>query len=116
MFADHDAYIAEAPRELRPLLVRMRAQLARALPDAEEVIAYKMPGFRIGKSIVAGYAASASNVGSTLSRRPIGPHARAALADSPGPTAIHVLILPGPAGRSQDRLPAVNAADYAAKA
>ena len=57
MPADHDAYIAEAPEDLRPLLVRLRAQLARALPDAEEIIAYKMPGFRIGQSIVAGYAA-----------------------------------------------------------
>ena len=40
MVADHDTYIAEAPEDLRPLLVRLRAQLARALPDAEEVIAY----------------------------------------------------------------------------
>lgn len=63
MIADHDAYIAEAPPELRPLLVRLRAQLARALPDAEEVIAYKMPGFRIGKSIVAGYAAFSKQCG-----------------------------------------------------
>ena len=55
MAADHDAYIAEAPEDLRPLLAGLRAQLVRALPDAEEVIAYKMPGFRIGKSIVAGY-------------------------------------------------------------
>lgn len=30
MSADHDAYIAEAPADLRPLLVRLRAQLARA--------------------------------------------------------------------------------------
>lgn len=44
MIADHDAYIAEAPEALRPLLVRLRAVLAEALPDAEEVIAYKMPG------------------------------------------------------------------------
>ena len=63
MFADHDAYIAEAPQELRPLLVRLRAQLARALPDAEQVIAYKMPGFRIGKSIIAGYAAFSKQCG-----------------------------------------------------
>src|SRR5688572_33115357 len=63
MFADHDAYIAEAPEHLRPLLVRLRAQLARALPDAEEVIAYKMPGFRIGKSIIAGYAAFSKQCG-----------------------------------------------------
>jgi len=63
MFADHDAYIAQAPKDLRPLLMRLRAQLALALPDAEEVIAYKMPGFRIGKSIVAGYAAFSKQCG-----------------------------------------------------
>jgi uncharacterized protein YdhG (YjbR/CyaY superfamily) len=63
MFADHDAYIAAAPQELRPLLVRLRAALARALPDAEEVIAYKMPGFRIGESIIAGYAAFSKQCG-----------------------------------------------------
>jgi uncharacterized protein YdhG (YjbR/CyaY superfamily) len=63
MSADHDAYIAEAPKDLRPLLVRLRAQLARALPDAEEVIAYRMPGFRIGQSIVAGYAAFSKQCG-----------------------------------------------------
>lgn len=63
MFADHDAYIAAAPKVLRPLLVRLRAQLARALPDAEEVIAYKMPGFRIGKTMIAGYAAFSKQCG-----------------------------------------------------
>ena len=63
MFADHDAYIAEASKDLRPLLVRLRAQLADALPDAEEVIAYKMPGFRIGQSIIAGYAAFSKQCG-----------------------------------------------------
>src|SRR5688572_11500456 len=63
MFADHDVYIAEAPEDLRPLLVRLRAQLARALPDAEEVIAYKMPGFRIGQSVIAGYAAFSKQCG-----------------------------------------------------
>lgn len=63
MVADHDAYIAEAPEALRPLLAQLRAQLARTLPDAEEVIAYKMPGFRIGKSIIAGYAAFSKQCG-----------------------------------------------------
>ena len=67
MFADHDAYIAEAPKELRPLLVRLRAQLAQALPDAEEIIAYKMPGFRIGTSVIAGYAAFSKQCGLYLS-------------------------------------------------
>ena len=75
MFADHDAYIAEAPKELRALLVRLRAQLAHALPDAEEVIAYKMPGFRIGKSIIAGYAAFSKQCGLYLSPAAITAHA-----------------------------------------
>lgn len=75
MPADHDAYIAEAPEALRPVLVRLRAQLAAALPDAEEVIAYKMPGFRIGKSIVAGYAAFSKQCGLYLAPSAIQSHA-----------------------------------------
>ena len=75
MSADHDAYIAEAPEDLRPLLVKLRAQLARALPDAEEVIAYKMPGFRIGESIIAGYAAFGKQCGLYLSPSAIQSHA-----------------------------------------
>ncbi len=63
VFADHEAYIAEAPKDLRPLLVQLRAQLARALPDAEEIIAYKMPGFKIGEFIIAGYAAFSKQCG-----------------------------------------------------
>ena len=75
MFADHDAYIAEASQELRPLLVRLRAQLSHALPDAEEVIAYKMPGFRIGQSIIAGYAAFSKQCGLYLCPSAIKSHA-----------------------------------------
>jgi uncharacterized protein YdhG (YjbR/CyaY superfamily) len=75
MPADHDAYIAEAAEELRPLLVRLRGQLARALPDAEEVIAYKMPGFRIGKAIIAGYAAFSKQCGLYLAPTAIKAHA-----------------------------------------
>jgi uncharacterized protein YdhG (YjbR/CyaY superfamily) len=75
MAADHDDYIAAAPKDLRPQLVRLRAQLARALPDAEEVIAYKMPGFRIGKSIVAGYAAFSKQCGLYLLPSAIKAHA-----------------------------------------
>ena len=76
MPADHDSYIAAAPEDLRPLLIRLRAQLAGALPDAEEVIAYKMPGFRIGQSIVAGYAAFSKQCGLYLSPSAIASHAR----------------------------------------
>lgn len=75
MADDHDAYIAAAPKDLRPLLDRLRAQLAEALPDAEQVIAYNMPGFRIGKAIVAGYAAFSKQCGLSLFPAAIKSHA-----------------------------------------
>lgn len=62
-FADHDAYIAAAPEALQPLLVELRTQLAKVLPDAEEIIAYDMPGFGFGKTIIAGYAAFSKQCG-----------------------------------------------------
>lgn len=61
--ADHDTYIAAAPVKLRPLLENVRAHLSRTLADADEVIAYNMPGFRIGDTIVAGYAAFTKQCG-----------------------------------------------------
>lgn len=63
MAADHDAYLAEVPEALRPLLMRLRAVLAQALPDAEEIVAYNMPGYRVGTSVVAGYAAFSRQCG-----------------------------------------------------
>jgi len=74
-FADHDAYIAAAPEPFRPLLMALRAQLARTLPDAEEIIAYDMPGFQIGKAIIAGYAAFSKQCGLYLSAGAISAHA-----------------------------------------
>ncbi|NJC21230.1 uncharacterized protein YdhG (YjbR/CyaY superfamily) [Arthrobacter pigmenti] len=73
-FSDHDAYIAAAPQRFCPLLATLRAQLARTLPDAEEVIQYNMPGFRIGRSIVASYAAFSKQCGLYLSPGAITAH------------------------------------------
>ena len=61
--ADHDAYIAAAPEPFQPELRRLRAILTRALPEAEEIVAYNMPGFRIGGSVVASYAAFSKQCG-----------------------------------------------------
>jgi uncharacterized protein YdhG (YjbR/CyaY superfamily) len=61
--ANHDAYIAAAPAPFQPSLNLLRALLARTLPEAQEIVAYKMPGFRIGGSIVAGYAAFSKQCG-----------------------------------------------------
>ena len=63
---DHDAYISAASETLRPLLdqrLQLRVQLVQVLPDAEEIIAYDLPGFGFGKSIIAGYAAFSKQCG-----------------------------------------------------
>lgn len=73
--ADHDAYIAAAPEPFQPSLKRLRALLAGALPEAEEIVAYDMPGFRIGDSIVAGYAAFSRQCGLYLLAGALSEHA-----------------------------------------
>lgn len=70
-----EAYIAKAPKGMRPLLLHLRKQLSMALPDAEEIIAYNMPGFKIGESIVAGYAAFSKQCGLYVSPAAIKLHA-----------------------------------------
>lgn len=75
MIADHDDSIAQAPESFRPLLVRIRTQLSAALPDAEEIIAYKMPGFRMGQTIIAGYAAFSKQCGLYIAPEAIRSHA-----------------------------------------
>lgn len=72
---DHDAYLAAAPEPLRGLLAPLRAQLAQALPDAEEVIMYGMPGFQIGGAVVAGYAAFSKQCGLYVDPGAIAAHA-----------------------------------------
>ena len=74
-FADHHAYIAAAPEPFQPLLHQLRAQLAGALPDAEEIIKYDMPGFAIGDAIVAGYAAFSKQCGLYVNGGAIAAHA-----------------------------------------
>ena len=45
------------------MLDNLRSTLRDALPDAEEFIAYDMPGFGFGMSIIAGYAAFSKTCG-----------------------------------------------------
>ena len=72
---DHDAYIAAAPEPFRPMLRQLRARLAQALTDAEEVMMYGMPGFQIGGAIVAGYAAFSRQCGLYVDPGAIAAHA-----------------------------------------
>lgn len=71
---DHDAYIAAAPETLRPHLAVVRDRLKQALPDAEEVMQYGMPGFRLGGSMIAGYGAFSKQCGLYVSKNAISNH------------------------------------------
>lgn len=51
-----DAYIAAQPDAVRPLLVRLRAIIRKALPEAEEAISYQIPTFKIGGKPVIYFA------------------------------------------------------------
>ncbi|NLF05793.1 MAG: DUF1801 domain-containing protein [Actinomycetales bacterium] len=72
---DHDSYIAAVPEAFRPALAHLRSLLARALPEAEEIVAYNMPGFRIGEAIVTGYAAFTKQCGLYVDSSAISAHA-----------------------------------------
>jgi uncharacterized protein YdhG (YjbR/CyaY superfamily) len=71
----HDGYIAAAPEQFRAILANLREQLTKALPDAEQIIKYDMPGFQIGGKIVAGYAAFRKQCGLYVDPGAIAAHA-----------------------------------------
>ncbi|CAN5377104.1 DUF1801 domain-containing protein [soil metagenome] len=53
-----DDYISAFPREVRDMLEQLRATIMAAAPQAEEVISYAMPAYRLNGMLVyfAGYA------------------------------------------------------------
>jgi uncharacterized protein YdhG (YjbR/CyaY superfamily) len=52
-----ESYIAGLPEPQGALLARVRAVIRAACPDASEVIAYGMPGFRFRGRLLFSYAA-----------------------------------------------------------
>lgn len=61
--ASHDSYLSTLPEEKRAALQSLRERVAVIIPEAEEVISYAMPGFRIGKAVIVGYAAFKNHLG-----------------------------------------------------
>lgn len=53
-----DDYVAGFPKETQELLRQMRATIKAAAPDADEVISYAMPAYKLNGMLVyfAGYA------------------------------------------------------------
>ena len=48
-FADHEAYFATVPPEVRLLLEAIQSEVERVVPDAQRCISYQMPAYRIGE-------------------------------------------------------------------
>jgi len=57
-----DEYIAAAPAEVRAILEKIRRTIAAAAPDAEEVISYRIPAFRLN-GILVYFAAFRHHIG-----------------------------------------------------
>lgn len=56
-----DAYIAALPEPKRGAMASLRATIRAAAPDADEVITYKMPGFKSGGQFLVSYDAFAKH-------------------------------------------------------
>ena len=52
-----DTYIDGLPAEKQEPMRQLRATIRAAAPDADEVITYKMPGFKAGKTFLVSYDA-----------------------------------------------------------
>lgn len=52
-FKSVDDYLSARPAEIRPLLKEVRKAIRKALPQAEEVISYQIPAYKIaGKNVI----------------------------------------------------------------
>lgn len=54
-------YLAAVPNEARPLFEELRSTVRAELPDATEVVSYRILGLRQGKRIAVWYAAFADH-------------------------------------------------------
>jgi uncharacterized protein YdhG (YjbR/CyaY superfamily) len=55
--ADVDAYLRALEEPKRSTLETLRATILEIVPEAEQVISYRVPAFRVRGKIVAGFAA-----------------------------------------------------------
>jgi uncharacterized protein YdhG (YjbR/CyaY superfamily) len=59
---DIDEYIASFPKDIQEILQKLRATIRKAAPDAEEIISYQMPTFRLKGNLVH-FAAFKKHIG-----------------------------------------------------
>ena len=60
--ADIDAYLADVPEPHRSTLDAMRRAILEVVPEAEEGLAYGVPGFHLGDKTIAGFSAAKNHV------------------------------------------------------
>ena len=71
-FTTHDEYLATLPPASQAVLRKVRATIAKAVPEAEETISYQLPAYKVGGRAVLYYAAFTSHW--SLSSPPSGLH------------------------------------------
>jgi uncharacterized protein YdhG (YjbR/CyaY superfamily) len=59
---DIDEYITSFPKDIQEILQKLRATIRKAAPDAEEIISYQMPTFRLKGNLVH-FAAFKKHIG-----------------------------------------------------
>ena len=55
--AEVDAYLSSLDEPKRSTLEQLRVTILEVVPEAEQVISYRVPAFRLGGKTVAGFAA-----------------------------------------------------------
>jgi uncharacterized protein YdhG (YjbR/CyaY superfamily) len=58
-----DAYIATFPKDVQPILEKVRLTIARAVPGAEEAISYRVPTFRLNGNYPIYFAGFKRHIG-----------------------------------------------------
>ena len=76
-FASVDEYLAAQPAPAQAVLQRVRAAIRKALPDADEVISYQIPTYKLDGKAVLYFAGFKEH----FSLYPVGQSAVAALGD-----------------------------------
>jgi len=61
-FKTVDEYISLQPKNVKPLLQQIRKTIKEAAPDAEELISYNMPGYKL-KGMLVYFAAWKEHIG-----------------------------------------------------
>ena len=60
--AEIDAYLAALDEPKRKALEHLRRTILHIVPEAEECISYRMPAFRVGGHVIAGFAAAKNHL------------------------------------------------------